>query len=61
MMAIANMEDAGLIYLHHTLGAYIRERFVIGGENSELLKECCAFMEVDVLPWRSLSLDCGDD
>ena len=48
-MAISNMEDEELIYLRTTLGAYIRDRFGLLDENSELLKDCCFFMEVESL------------
>jgi hypothetical protein len=47
--AIANLEDEELIYLHPTLGRYIREKFSLWYENSELLKTCREFMEVDSL------------
>jgi len=47
--AIANLEDEELIYLHPTLGGYIREKFGLWEEGSELLKSCCSFMGVDTL------------
>ena len=46
---IANMGDEDLIYLQLTLGAYIRDKFGPLDENSELLRDCCVFMEVDTL------------
>jgi len=47
--AIANLQDEELIYLRPTLSGYIREKFGLWHENSELLKSCCSFMEIDSL------------
>jgi len=47
--AIANMKDEELIYLHPTIGRYIGDKFGLWHKNSELLKPCCSFMEVDSL------------
>ncbi len=47
--AIANLEDDELIYLRPTLSGYIRDKFGLWHDNSELLKSCCSFMEVDSL------------
>ncbi|MBL7176735.1 MAG: putative molybdenum carrier protein [Desulfobacteraceae bacterium] len=46
--AIANLQDEELIYLR-PLSGYIREKFGLCREDSELLKSCCSFMEVDSL------------
>ena len=49
---IANLKDEELtylIYLRPTLSGYIRDKFCLWHENSELLKSCCSFMEVDSL------------
>ena len=47
--AIANLKDEELICLHPTLGGYIREKSGLWHKNSELLKYCCSFVEVDSL------------
>ncbi len=47
--AIANMKDEELIYLHPTMGRYIGDKFGLWRKNSELLKSCCSFMEVNSL------------
>ncbi|MBL7176960.1 MAG: putative molybdenum carrier protein [Desulfobacteraceae bacterium] len=46
---IANMKDEELIYLHPTIGRYIGDKFGLWRKNSELLRSCCSFMEVNSL------------
>jgi hypothetical protein len=47
--AVANLKDDELIYLHTNLGGYIRDKFRLWNEKSELLTSCRSFMEVDYL------------
>jgi hypothetical protein len=46
---LANLKDGELIYLHTNLGRYIRDKFNLWNEKSELLISCCSFMGVDSL------------